>query len=346
MRIPSRAPLLCLALCGAVAGCGGTDPSPAPAAAPTYDLCVAGLQPTFADIHTKVLVASCNGCHTKDGAAAFAPFADSNPAIALAWLRDNTPANAAARTDGLRRVKSGSAAKSLLIDKLDASTHLAKYGALMPQGGTHGACPETVATIARWIDNGALSTDEGKACTVSSPPAQAADDGQCAGGLRCLAAPSSTAGVCGYEACGTAIQPTFTSIHTNLVKPVCSACHAGTAAAPGFGSTDPAASYAGLANVNPTNAAALAAGWNRVATASSKAADVRLASSFLYRKVLPGLSLVALPATAPTGTNFGAQMPRAGKPPGTLVDDSKNGSICPAAIDAVREWILAGGQNN
>jgi hypothetical protein len=144
----------------ALAACGGSDTTTGGNnnnAQPSNDgaFCATALQPTFSDIHTKVLVAHCAGCH--GAGSARGAFADSDTTAAFNALKDATPNNAAASAAGWKRVHTGDSATSLIVWKLDpANASATTYGSAMPFGANpSGVCAQNLDAIKQWIDGGA-----------------------------------------------------------------------------------------------------------------------------------------------------------------------------------------------
>jgi mono/diheme cytochrome c family protein len=283
-------------------------------------LCVSSLEPTFSDIYTRLLRVSCAGCH----ASGTRNFASPDAVVALTALRDKTPDNTAAQAAGFKRAKATDSAHSLLVWKLDPNNAgSGTYGSLMPFSAPTGVCAQNLAAIAQWIDQGALAPSEGMTC---------ASDAECDGNLLCIA------GTCSYSACGLNPQPTFASIYDNVLKPSCGACHRNDrtrvpGAPPQFVDPVSAANTYALLTTGTAEEAAL----KYIATS-----DANLLDSFLYIKVLPVLN--ADLNTQYGVTTYGAQMPRS--PASTGTTDRQNGSICPAAVDAIGQWIASGASNN
>ncbi|MGQ0650563.1 MAG: hypothetical protein ACT4P7_23740 [Gemmatimonadaceae bacterium] len=115
---------------------------------------------TFALIQARILTPTCTvGCHTQGS-----PFAASSglvfePSVAYANLVGVTPRNAAAKSDGLLRVKPFRADSSLLYHKLVVTEghHSANYGSIMPLGGDPVYNGE-LELVRRWIEAGAPAT--------------------------------------------------------------------------------------------------------------------------------------------------------------------------------------------
>lgn len=132
------------------AACGSSDdgtPTPPSSAA----------MGTFERIQSQIFATTCTaGCHTQGS-----PFGQSSglildKAVAYANLVGALPKNAAAKADGLHRVKAFRADSSLLYHKLVIADghHSASYGSPMPLGGqviTNGE----LEYIRRWIEAGA-----------------------------------------------------------------------------------------------------------------------------------------------------------------------------------------------
>jgi hypothetical protein len=119
-------------------------------------------QDTWKIIQDKILTPSCakSGCHSS---TADATYAQHNlvltTADAYTSLVNALPKNAAAKTDGLARVKPADYLKSLLFHKIDCNTshHTANYGATMPLGSTNLTNGQ-IEFIKQWIIKGAEKT--------------------------------------------------------------------------------------------------------------------------------------------------------------------------------------------
>ena len=145
-----RVGLVALA-CGA---CGGDGGSAAPPSGPAP---VEGA-PSFSQIQTTILAQSCAtvGCHVGANAAGgLALSAD----VAYENLVGIKPMNAAASSDGLRRVMAGKPDSSLLYHKLvfPPGHHARDYGNPMP-AGTPGVSVGQLEFVRQWIVAGAPKT--------------------------------------------------------------------------------------------------------------------------------------------------------------------------------------------
>jgi len=118
--------------------------------------------------------------------------------------------------------------------------------------------------------------------------------------------------------CPAGIGPTFSSIDQALLKPRCTACHSATLKGGLLDLSGDA--YAAMVNIPAQNVAASAppAGLLRV-----KPGDA--AASLLWQKL----------ANKDVSAQFGAGMPQ-----------DAPGTVCPAAVEAVRQWIAAGAARN
>ncbi|MBL8960058.1 MAG: hypothetical protein JNJ98_09410 [Gemmatimonadetes bacterium] len=137
----------CLVLASA---CGGNDSdAPTPPAGAALG--------TFDRIQGQILATTCTaGCHTQGSAFAQSSGLVLDRAVAYANLVGAVPRNAAAKADGLHRVKAFRADSSLLYHKLVIADghHSPAYGSPMPLGGqviTNGE----LEFIRRWIEAGA-----------------------------------------------------------------------------------------------------------------------------------------------------------------------------------------------
>lgn len=138
-----------LALIAALTACGGDD-------APVNQPPAAALG-TFDRIQAQVLTPTCTvGCHTTGSAYATSSGLVLEPGVAWRNLVGAAPRNAAARSDGLLRVKPFKADSSLLYHKLVITEghHAASYGSIMPLGG-EPVYNGQLEYIRRWIEAGA-----------------------------------------------------------------------------------------------------------------------------------------------------------------------------------------------
>jgi hypothetical protein len=144
-----RRTLLLATIVLAACGTDDTGAPPAPEARGTFDR-----------IQSQLLATSCTaGCHTQGSAFGASSGLVLDRAVAFANLVGVAPKNAAARADGLLRVKPFKADSSLLYHKLVIADghHATAYGSTMPLGGqtiTNGE----LEYIRRWIEAGAPAT--------------------------------------------------------------------------------------------------------------------------------------------------------------------------------------------
>jgi hypothetical protein len=119
-----------------------------------------GAKDTWAVIQENIITPSCatSGCHssTSDGTYKQHELVLS-PGVAYDNLVNKTAANAAAKTDGLLRVKAGEYHHSLLYEKINCQGYQSKYGALMPLGGPNLTVGQ-IEFIKQWIAKGAPRT--------------------------------------------------------------------------------------------------------------------------------------------------------------------------------------------
>lgn len=173
--------ILVLAACPVVpnddsAGAACTDDSECPDAldcsaagecvepAEPWTVCPDDLQPTYADIHARVLSQSCGtggtGCHSAEGGV-YSGGLDMETDAHLALLGPDglgAPAqNIEGSVTGLRRVVPGVPDESLIIFKLSTTNESeGPYGRGMPRPTPGSICPESLDAIRLWIEGGAL----------------------------------------------------------------------------------------------------------------------------------------------------------------------------------------------
>ena len=171
LRVPvgaRRLHRLCAGL-ALLAACGGgsgdaaralpPEPSAPSAPAPSVPTPTVALS-SFDRIQHEILDRQCVGCHTSGMPYARESGLALESSQAFAQLVGVAATQAAARSDGLRRVMPFKADSSLLYHKLAwASGHHAHdYGLLMPMGTTEGISLGQLEYVRRWIEAGAPRT--------------------------------------------------------------------------------------------------------------------------------------------------------------------------------------------
>jgi hypothetical protein len=119
-----------------------------------------GAKDTWTIIQENILNTSCatSGCHASTGDGTYSQHnLVLSPAVAYDNLVNVISKNAAAKTDGLLRVKAGDYENSLLYKKTDCQSSNSKYGALMPLGGPNLTLGQ-IEFIKQWIIKGAPKT--------------------------------------------------------------------------------------------------------------------------------------------------------------------------------------------
>jgi hypothetical protein len=142
---------------------------------------VSGTKDTWAIIQNNILTPGCavSGCHssTSDGTYSQHTLVLSAE-VAYDNLVGKLSTNAAAKAEGMQRVKPSDAANSLLYQKIVCSGHQAKYGSIMPLGGPNLTLGQ-IEFIKQWIDKGAPKTgtivdetilDNKEVCTATFTP--------------------------------------------------------------------------------------------------------------------------------------------------------------------------------
>jgi hypothetical protein len=168
------------------------------------------------------------------------------------------------------------------------------------------------------------------ACDVGSPASPVFDNGM--SGLTTDAGPGDGGN---YYVCPTDIDASFTSLLTQMFATgSCGSntplsCHSATGAAP-----------SGTGNLLDFSASAAAVYSELVGADGGGVYATNLSGSAHILRVAPGdagasMLYIKLTLTAAADPMYGAGMPQ-GFP----------GSVCPAAVDAVRAWIDQGAQNN
>jgi hypothetical protein len=119
-----------------------------------------GTKDTWTVIQNDILTRSCalSGCHssTNDGTYSQHTLVLSAD-VAYDNLVGRLSTNAAAKVDGLQRVKPGDATNSFLYQKIICDGHQSKYGSIMPLGGPNLTLGQ-IEFIKQWIDKGAPKT--------------------------------------------------------------------------------------------------------------------------------------------------------------------------------------------
>jgi len=121
------------------------------------------MEATFDSIHTKVFAVSCgtggNTCHSRRGSGNSGQLnlADDPYTALLGPDGNGAKANNIEGTEkNLRRVVPGDPDQSFLVIKLSTrSSQDPKYGSGMPFGAPGSVCPDALATIRAWIEDGA-----------------------------------------------------------------------------------------------------------------------------------------------------------------------------------------------
>jgi hypothetical protein len=158
------APLFVLLL----AACSGGELGPDPDEIPT----------SFSRIQTEIFDVSCVGCHTAGSQDAIRSGLILDRGVAYQNLVGASPTHAAARSDGLSRVRPFRPDSSLLLRKLDWEPvhHGAGYGSPMPIGGPPPSVGQ-LEFVRRWIAQGrrVMATASRWLCSAtgrrnSSPP--------------------------------------------------------------------------------------------------------------------------------------------------------------------------------
>jgi hypothetical protein len=126
-------------------------------------VCPPGLEATFDSIHTKVFAVSCgtstSGCHSRKGSvnSGGLNLADDPYTALLGADGKGAPAgNIEGSEKDLLRVVPGDPDASFLVIKLSTrSSQDPKYGSGMPFGAPGSVCPDALATIRKWVEDGA-----------------------------------------------------------------------------------------------------------------------------------------------------------------------------------------------
>jgi hypothetical protein len=126
-------------------------------------VCPTGMEATFDSIHTKVLAVSCgtggDACHSRRGSVNSGGLnlaADPYTALLGPDGKGAPASNISGTEKDLRRVVAGDPDQSFLVIKLSTrSSQDPKYGSGMPFGAPGSVCPDALATIRAWIEDGA-----------------------------------------------------------------------------------------------------------------------------------------------------------------------------------------------
>ncbi len=115
---------------------------------------------TWAVIQNDILTPGCakSGCHSATSDPGYSQHTlVLSAAVAYNNLVGAASTNAAARAEGLQRVKPGDAFNSLLYQKIICQSHQTRYGAVMPLGGPNLTVGQ-IEFIKQWITKGAPKT--------------------------------------------------------------------------------------------------------------------------------------------------------------------------------------------